>query len=135
MQNEIRNAVEHDPLIYNTAGFVAGCAIAILFFRRVSFMIVAAGPPLTANLLALGTLGWLDFRLNMVLNVMTPLIMVISFSDSMQLTFATRDCLAGGHSRTDALRNAILIVGPAWVLTHATAGCRRPDDIADYCNR
>jgi uncharacterized protein len=52
---------------------------------------------------------------------MTPLIMVISFSDSMQLTFATRDCLAGGHSRTDALRNAILIVGPACVLTQATA--------------
>jgi uncharacterized protein len=84
-------------------------------------MIVAAGPPLTAILLALGTLGWLDFRLNMFLNVMTPLIMVISFSDSMQLTFATRDCLAGGHSRTDALRNAILIVGPACVLTQATA--------------
>jgi uncharacterized protein len=90
MQNEIRNAVERDRLIYNTAGFVAGCAIAILFFRRVSFMIVAAGPPLTAILLALGTLGWLDFRLNIFLNVMTPLIMVISFSDSMQLTFATR---------------------------------------------
>ena len=34
-----------------------------------------------------GALGWLDFRLNMFLNVMTPLIMVISFSDSMQLTF------------------------------------------------
>jgi uncharacterized protein len=55
MQNEIRNAVERDRL----AGFVAGCAIAMLFFRRVSFIIVAAGPPLTAILLALGTLvGW-----------------------------------------------------------------------------
>ena len=54
-------------------------------------MIIAAGPPLIAILLALGTLGWLDFRLNTFLNVMTPLIMVISFSDSMQLTFAARD--------------------------------------------
>jgi predicted RND superfamily exporter protein len=84
-------------------------------------MIVAAGPPLTAILLALGTLGWLGFRLNMFLNVMTPLIMVISFSDSMQLTFATRDRLLEGQSKTDALRNAISIVGPACVLTHATA--------------
>src|SRR5262249_42439735 len=42
MQNEIRKAVERDRLIYNTAGFAAGCIIAILFFRRVSFMIVAA---------------------------------------------------------------------------------------------
>ena len=46
MQLEIRNAVERDRLIYNALGFVAGCLIAILFFRRVSFMIIAAAPPL-----------------------------------------------------------------------------------------
>jgi predicted RND superfamily exporter protein len=121
MQLEIRNAVERDRLVYNTIGFVAGCVIAILFFRRISFMLVAAAPPLTAILLALGALGWLDFRLNMFLNVMTPLIMVISFSDSMQLTFATRDRLLAGQSKYEALQNSILIVGPACVLTHATA--------------
>jgi len=121
MQLEIRNAVERDRLVYNTAGFLAGCLIAILFFRHISFMIMAAGPPLTAILLALGALGWLDFRLNMFLNVMTPLIMVISFSDSMQLTFATRDRLLAGQSKYEALRNSMLVVGPACVLTHATA--------------
>jgi predicted RND superfamily exporter protein len=122
MQLEIRNAVEKDALVYNAIGFIAGCAIAILFFRRVSFMIIAAGPPLVAILLVLGCLGWADFRLNMFLNVMTPLIMVISFSDSMQLTFAARDRLIAGESKAQALREAILIVGPACVLTHATAG-------------
>jgi uncharacterized protein len=122
MQLEIRNAVERDRLVYNAIGFIAGCAIAIIFFRRVSFMIVAAAPPLVAILLALGALGWLDFRLNMFLNVMTPLIMVISFADSMQLTFAARDRLIAGESKYEAFRNAILIVGPACVLTHATAG-------------
>jgi predicted RND superfamily exporter protein len=121
MQLEIRNAVERDQLLYNTFGFVAGCLIAIAFFRRVSFMIVAAGPPLIAILLALGTLGWIDFQLNMFLNVMTPLIMVISFSDSMQLTFAARDRLIAGESKPQAFRNAILVVGPACVLTHGTA--------------
>ncbi len=122
MQLEIRNAIERDRLIYNSLGFVAGCLIAILFFRRVSFMIIAAAPPLAAILLALGALGWLDFRLNMFLNVMTPLIMVISFSDSMQLTFAARDRLIAGDDKVTAFRNALLIVGPACVLTHATAG-------------
>ena len=121
MQLEIRNAVERDRLLYNAIGFLAGCAIAILFFRRVSFMIIAAGPPLIAILLALGALGWMDFRLNMFLNIMTPLIMVISFSDSMQLTFAARDRLIAGESKFDAFRNAVLVVGPACVLTHATA--------------
>lgn len=121
MQLEIRNAVERDRILYNGIGFVAGCLIAILFFRRISFMIVAAGPPLIAILFALGALGWLDFRLNMFLNVMTPLIMVISFSDSMQLTFAARDRLIAGEGKLQAFRNAVIVVGPACVLTHATA--------------
>jgi predicted RND superfamily exporter protein len=122
MQLETRNAIERDRLVYNALGFVAGCLIAVMFFRRVSFMIIAAAPPLAAILLALGALGWLDFRLNIFLNVMTPLIMVISFSDSMQLTFAARDRLIMGDDKFTAFRNALLIAGPACVLTHATAG-------------
>jgi predicted RND superfamily exporter protein len=122
MQLEIRNAIERDRLVYNSLGFLAGCLIAVIFFRRLSFMVIAAAPPLAAILLALGALGWLDFRLNMFLNVMTPLIMVISFSDSMQLTFAARDRLLAGEDKYTAFRNALLIVGPACVLTHATAG-------------
>jgi predicted RND superfamily exporter protein len=122
MQLEIRNAVARDGIIYNVAGVLAGCLIAIVFFRRVSFMIIAAFPPILAILLSLGTLGWFGFSLNMFLNVMTPLIMVISFSDSMQLTFAARDRLIAGEDKVSAFRNAILVVGPACVLTHCTAG-------------
>lgn len=122
MQLEIRNAVERDGLIYNAAGILAGCLIAIAFFRKISFMVIAAFPPLLAILLALGGLGWAGFSLNMFLNVMTPLIMVISFSDSMQLTFAARDRLIAGEDKRTAFANAVRVVGPACVLTHATAG-------------
>lgn len=122
MQLEIRNAVERDGLTYNILGVLAGCVIAIIFFRKISFMVVAAFPPIIAILLALGGLGWANFSLNMFLNVMTPLIMVISFSDSMQLTFAARDRLIAGQDKFTAFRNAVLVVGPACVLTHATAG-------------
>src|SRR6202171_5907562 len=121
MQLEIRNAVERDGLTYNILGILAGCIIAIIFFRKISFMVVAAFPPMIAILLALGGLGWANFNLNMFLNVMTPLIMVISFSASMQLTFAARDRLIAGESKHDAFQNAIYVVGPACVLTHATA--------------
>jgi uncharacterized protein len=122
MQLEIRNAVERDGLTYNILGILAGCIIAIIFFRKISFMVVAAFPPMIAILLALGGLGWANFSLNMFLNVMTPLIMVISFSDSMQLTFAARDRLIAGQDKYTAFRNAVLVVGPACVLTHGTAG-------------
>src|ERR1700712_5198566 len=122
MQLEIRNAVERDGLTYNILGILAGCVIAIIFFRKISFMIVAAFPPLIAIMLALGALGWANFNLNMFLNVMTPLIMVISFSDSLQLTFAARDRLIAGQDKYTASKNAVLVVGPACVLTHGTAG-------------
>src|SRR5690242_12271107 len=122
MQLEIRNAVERDGLTYNILGILAGCIIAIIFFRKISFMIVAAFPPMIAIMLALGGLGWANFNLNMFLNVMTPLIMVISFSDSMQLTFAARDRLIAGQDKITAFKNAVLVVGPACVLTHGTAG-------------
>ncbi|MBV8670583.1 MAG: MMPL family transporter, partial [Candidatus Eremiobacteraeota bacterium] len=122
MQLEIRQALERDRILYNAVGFALGCLIAALFFRRLTLVIVAAGPPLIAIVFALGALGWLGFRLNMFLNVMTPLIMVISFSDSMQLAFAARDQLMAGRDKRTAFRNAILIVGPACVLTHVAAG-------------
>ncbi len=122
MQLEIRNAVERDGLTYNILGILAGCIIAIIFFRKISFMVVAAFPPMIAIVLALGGLGWANFNLNMFLNVMTPLIMVISFSDSMQLTFAARDRLIAGQDKYTAFKNAVLVVGPACVLTHGTAG-------------
>src|SRR6201988_205824 len=122
MQLEIRNAVKRDGLTYNILCILAGCIIAIIFFRKISFMVVAAFPPIIAIILALGGLGWANFNLNMFLNVMTPLIMVISFSDSMQLTFAARDRLIAGQDKFTAFRNAVLVVGPACVLTHGTAG-------------
>src|SRR3954449_8989310 len=122
MQLEIRNAVKRDGLTYNILGILAGCIIAIIFFRKISFMVVAAFPPIIAIVLALGGLGWANFNLNMFLNVMTPLIMVISFSDSMQLTFAARDRLIAGQDKVTPFTNVFLFVGPACVLTHATAG-------------
>jgi predicted RND superfamily exporter protein len=121
MQLAIRRALERDRILYNAVGFTLGSVVAALFFRRLSLMVVAAGPPLLAILFALGALGWIGFRLNMFLNVMTPLIMVISFSDSMQLTFAARDQLIAGRDKRTVFRNAVLIVGPACVLTHAAA--------------
>src|SRR3977135_1455057 len=62
MQLEIRNAVKRDGLTYNILGILAGCIIAIIFFRKISFMIIASFPPINAILLALGGLGWGGFK-------------------------------------------------------------------------
>ena len=121
MQLEIRNAVERDQLLYNGLGLLFGAIIAAIFFRRMSLMLVAALPPVIAVAWSLGLLGWLDFKLNLFLNVMTPLIMVMGFADSMQMVSAIRIRLREGDSKYEAVKFAVQVVGPACVLAHGAA--------------
>ena len=121
MQLEIRNAVQRDRVVYNGLGFLVGVIVAMIFFRHYSFMLIAAVPPALAILWSLGLLGWMDFRLNLFLNVISPLTMVMGFADSMQMTFALRDRILAGDSRLEAIRYAVLVVGPACMLNGATA--------------
>ena len=121
MQLEIRNAVERDQLLYNGLGLLFGAIIAVVFFRRVSLMLTAALPPVLAVLWSLGLLGLLNFKLNLFLNVMTPLVMVMGFADSMQMVSAIRIRLREGDTRLQAVQFAVKVVGPACVLAHGTA--------------
>ncbi|HXE69659.1 MAG TPA: MMPL family transporter [Hyphomicrobiaceae bacterium] len=121
MQLEIRNAVERDQILYNGLGLLFGAMIAAVFFKRVSLMLLAALPPVLAVLWSLGLLGWIGFKLNLFLNVMTPLVMVMGFADSMQMVSAIRIRLREGDSKAQAVRFAVRIVGPACVLAHGTA--------------
>ena len=121
MQLEIRNAVERDQIVYNGLGLLFGAIIAVIFFKRVSLMLLAALPPVLAVLWSLGLLGWLGIELNLFLNVMTPLVMVMGFADSMQMVSAIRIRLREGDTKGEAVRFAVRVVGPACVLAHATA--------------
>ena len=117
MQLEIRNAVERDRLVYNGLGFAVGLLIAYAFFRRISLTMIAVLGPSIAILWTLGVIGALDFRLNLFINVITPLILVSGFSDSMHLVFAIRRDILTGMDRIQAARNAVLDVAPACLLT------------------
>jgi predicted RND superfamily exporter protein len=121
MQLEIRNAVERDRLVYNGLGFLLGTGIAYLFFRRISLTLIAISGPCIAILWTLGAIGWMDYRLNLFINVITPLILVSGFSDSMHLVFAIRRDIMAGVDRVTAARNAILDVAPACLLTAMNA--------------
>jgi len=121
MQLEIRNAVERDRLVYNGLGFLVGFIVAYLFFRRLSLTLIAVAGPAIAILWTLGVIGALDFRLNLFINVITPLILVQGFSDSMHLVLAVRRGVMAGESRFAAARAAVLDVAPACLLTAMNA--------------
>ncbi len=122
MQLEIRNAVERDRFIYNGLGFLAGFLVAYLFFQRLSLTLIAVAGPAIAILWTLGVLGGLDYRLNLFINVITPLILVQGFSDSMHLVFAIRRSIIAGVDRITAAREAVRDVAPACLLTAMNAG-------------
>ncbi len=122
MQLEIRNAVERDRLVYNGLGFLAGLVVAYLFFRRISLTLIAVAGPAIAILWTLGVVGGLDYRLNLFINVITPLILVQGFSDPMHLVFAIRRGVMAGMDRVAAAREAVLDVAPACLLTAMNAG-------------
>ena len=97
MQLEIRNAVERDGLIYNIAGILRAVSSRSYSFARYrSWLLRRFRRCWRFCWRWAARMG--GFSLNMFLNVMTPLIMVISFSNSMQLTFAARDRLIGGRT-------------------------------------
>ena len=121
MQLEIRNAVQRDRILYNGLGFCLGALIAFAFFRSVPLTLIAAAGPATAVLWALGAVGILDFQLNLFVNVITPLIMVNGFSDSMHLVYSIRRDVMAGVDRFRAARNAVINVAPACFLTALTA--------------
>ena len=121
MQLEIRNAVERDRLIYNGLGFLAGLGIAYLFFRRLSLTLIVVAGPAIAILWTLGVIGALDYRLNLFINVITPLILVSGFSDSMHLVFAVRRAVMEGVDHVEAARAAVLDIAPACLLTAMNA--------------
>ncbi|MCF6199860.1 MAG: MMPL family transporter [Hyphomicrobiaceae bacterium] len=120
MQLEIRNAVLADRIIYNGLGFLLGTLVCLVFFRSLSLTLVTIAAPAIAILWSLGALGLMGIELNLFLNVITPLIMVIAYSDAMHMTFAIRRKLARGLGRHEAVKAAIAEVGPACVLTSFT---------------
>ncbi|MEM1372061.1 MAG: MMPL family transporter, partial [Pseudomonadota bacterium] len=122
MQLEIRNAVERDRFVYNGLGFLAGLIVAYAFFRRLSLTLLAVAGPAIAILWTLGVVGGLDYRLNLFINVITPLILVQGFSDSMHLVFAIRRGVMSGMDSVSAAREAVLDVAPACLLTAMNAG-------------
>ncbi|MGQ0674032.1 MAG: efflux RND transporter permease subunit [Hyphomicrobium sp.] len=121
MPLEIRNAVERDRLVYNGLGCLVGVGVAYMFFRRLSLTIITVLGPAIAILWTLGAIGGLDYRLNLFVNVITPLILVSGFSDSMHLVFAIRRDILRGVDRLEAARNAVRDVAPACLLTAMNA--------------
>ncbi len=120
IQKEISESILDDRITFNVGGFLIGSFITMFFFRRVDLILITSAGPLVAVLWAMGFIGWTGLNLNSFVNVIPPLLLVITFSDSLHMVFSIRRHLRAGKTKYEAAREAVLHIGPACVLTSLT---------------
>ena len=120
MQLEVRRSIKHDRITFNVIGFTFGFFISLFFFRRPTLVFISSICPAFAVLWIMGILGHVGQPINTFINVLPPLIMVITLSDAMHMVFSILKGIQSGQSKYEAVEEAILTVGPACVLTSLT---------------
>ena len=120
IQQEIRNSINHDTVVFNIGGFLLGTLISFLFVRRFALVFMVSVASILANIWVLGILGHFGQTMNAFMTIVPPLIMVIAVSDGMHMVLAILNDLRKGAGKQQAVRDAILGVGPACVLTSLT---------------
>ncbi len=120
MQLAVRQSIKHDRITFNVVGFILGVLISLFFFRRPTLVFISSICPAFAVLWIMGILGWIGQPINTFINVLPPLIMVITLSDSMHMVFSILKGIRAGEKKAAAVERAVLQVGPACVLTSLT---------------
>lgn len=101
-------------------GGIISTIIALVLFRRLAPVFIAAAGPAVGVAWTLGVLGWAGEKLNALSTALPTLVFVIGFTDSVHLVIDMRRKRAAGLSRLDSVRQAIRDVGPACALTSLT---------------
>jgi len=101
-------------------GGIISTIIALVLFRRLAPVLIAAAGPAVGVAWTLGVLGWTGEKLNALSTALPTLVFVIGFTDSVHLVIDMRRKRAAGQSRIDSVRHAIHDVGPACALTSLT---------------
>ncbi len=120
MHKETLEGIRRDQIIFNSFGLLIGMIVSWYFFRRPVLVFTVAVVPPMAAFWALGLLGLWGQDINVLINIIPPIMMVITFCDAMHLVFALRRGLRRGLPPPEAARHAVRTVGPACVLTSLT---------------
>ncbi len=120
MKAEVIDSTRRDILVFNAIGLVVGAAILGIFFRRWQLVMIANAPALLAVMWCLGLFGWTGTRIDPLMNAVMPLVLVVTLNNAMHFLFAVCRSLDAGASKVNAIRQAIVEVGPACALTSIT---------------
>lgn len=117
---DVLKSLNQDVHKLNVAGALLAIAVCFVFFRNMRLVIISAIPPLIAVLWLLGVFGLTDRPVTAMNNVLPTLVLVIAFCDALHMVQTIRRGLALGKNIKDAVRKAVIDVGPACAMTSLT---------------
>lgn len=120
LRTEVIQSLRRIQLRYSVLGVAIAFLVGILVFRRPGAVFIVTVPPFVGVFWALGFLGLLGEKLNVVNSVMPSMILVMAFCDAVHLLSAIRTARREGMAQVEAVQSAIRHVGLACFLASFT---------------
>lgn len=98
LQREVTDCLKRDQTKFTILGLLFALIIGWFLFRRLAPVLIVAGVPFLGLGCIMGLLGWARIPLNIVNNVVTPLVLVTGFAETIHILFLTRSVLGSGES-------------------------------------
>lgn len=117
---ELLNASKSDQIKFTLAGIILGFLTAFLAFRTFWGAVLATLTPFISVVWVVGTVTMLFGSFTFLTNILTALVLVIAFAESMFFCFHWLRLSREGMEHEDAIRETIIRVSPACALTSIT---------------
>jgi predicted RND superfamily exporter protein len=115
--SEMLNAAVDDQVKFTVYGFALGSIIALVALRSIFGAIIVAATPFLAVMWAMGMILFFFGSFSFLTIIVTTLVLVISFAESMFFTFNWLAYWRDGMEPNKAVDATIKLVGPATALT------------------
>lgn len=114
---EMLNAAVDDQVKFTVYGFALGSIIALLALRSIAGALIVAATPFLAVMWSMGMILLFFGSFSFLTIIVTTLVLVISFAESMFFTFNWLAYWRDGMEPNKAVDATIKLVGPATALT------------------
>ncbi|ODC01060.1 hypothetical protein A3197_00810 [Candidatus Thiodiazotropha endoloripes] len=116
----LKSQSTRDQILLNSIGGFLAFSITLFLFRSLRLSMIITAGPLLGVIWTLGFMGFMGSKLNVINQMISPLVMVIGFTDAIHLMFAVQRRRIQGFSRVGASIGAVKDVGLACMLTSIT---------------
>ncbi len=120
IRHDVLKSLNQDVHMLNAIGAIMAALVCFIFFRNIWYVLISAIPPLIAVLWILGSFGLTGQPVTAMNNVLPTLVLVIAFCDALHMMQSIRRQVDMGGDVRQAVRKAIIDVGPACAMTSLT---------------